>query len=135
MAACPTAAKLPRLLGVGPISAAQILAGWSHAGRFRSEAAFASFAGAAPIPAPFGPTDRHRLGRDGDRQLDRALRTITVIGMPADSLSGVEWVKSTASNAEGNCVELATLPDGRVAQQDREAARVLWLQGPQTRLP
>ncbi|MGW9211033.1 DUF397 domain-containing protein [Embleya sp. NPDC055664] len=36
-------------------------------------------------------------------------------GMPADSVSGVVWVKSTASNAEGNCVELAGLPDGRVA--------------------
>jgi transposase len=32
--------------GVGPISAAQVLVSWSHAGRFRSEAAF------APWPAP-----------------------------------------------------------------------------------
>lgn len=28
---------------------------------------------------------------------------------------GVRWRKSTASNPTGNCVELAELPDGRVA--------------------
>ena len=37
--------------GVGPICAAQVLNAYSHQGRFRSEAAFASLAGAAPIPA------------------------------------------------------------------------------------
>jgi len=57
---------------------------WSHAGRFRSEAAFASFAGAAPIPAPSGLTNRHRLNRSGDRQLNRALHTITLIRMRLD---------------------------------------------------
>ncbi|MFD0480643.1 transposase [Nonomuraea thailandensis] len=38
-------------IGVGAISAAQVLVSWSHPGRFRSEAAFATFAGTAPIPA------------------------------------------------------------------------------------
>ncbi|WP_434099929.1 transposase [Streptomyces viridosporus] len=36
-------------LGTGPITAAQILVSWSPPGRFRSEAALASFAGVAPI--------------------------------------------------------------------------------------
>ncbi len=62
--------------GVGVISAAQLLSAWSHRGRFRSEAAFASLAGAAPIPASSGQTVRHRLNRGGDRQLNRALHTI-----------------------------------------------------------
>jgi hypothetical protein len=35
--------------------------GWSHPGRLRSEAAFASLAGAAPIPASSGLTNRYRL--------------------------------------------------------------------------
>ncbi|WP_082317818.1 transposase [Streptomyces sp. NRRL WC-3549] len=61
------------LLGVGPITAAQILVSWSHQGRFRSEAVFASFAGVSPIPASSGLTDRHRLSRGGDRQLNRAM--------------------------------------------------------------
>lgn len=71
----------PRLLGepgVGVISAAQLLTSWSHRGRFRSEAAFASLAGAAPIPASSGQVVRHRLNRGGDRQLNRALHTIVL---------------------------------------------------------
>ena len=51
------AAVTPWLLelpGIGPISAAQILISWSHAGRLRSEAAFAALAGVNPIPASSG---------------------------------------------------------------------------------
>ncbi|MFJ2008566.1 transposase [Streptomyces chartreusis] len=44
------------LLGVGLITAAQVLVGWSHSGRFMSEEAFASFAGVSPIPASSGLT-------------------------------------------------------------------------------
>jgi hypothetical protein len=51
---------------------------YSHTGRLRSEAAFASLAGAAPIPASSGQTIRYRLNRGGDRQLNRALHTITL---------------------------------------------------------
>jgi len=64
--------------GVGVITAGQLLNAWSHPGRFRSEAAFASLAGAAPIPASSGQTVRHRLNRSGDRQLNRALHTIVL---------------------------------------------------------
>jgi len=64
--------------GVGVISAAQLLTAWSHRGRFRSEAAFASLAGAAPIPASSGRIVRYRLNRGGDRQLNRALHTIAL---------------------------------------------------------
>jgi transposase len=64
--------------GIGPITAAAILNAWSHAGRIRSEAAFAMLAGVAPIPASSGQTVRHRLNRAGDRQLNRALHTIVL---------------------------------------------------------
>jgi hypothetical protein len=47
--------------GVGPLSAAQVLVSWSHAGRFRSEAAFAALAGVNPIPASSGQVTRYRL--------------------------------------------------------------------------
>jgi transposase len=63
-------------LGVGPITGAQLLVSFSHRSRFRSEAAFASLAGAAPIPASSGQTVRHRLNRGGDRQLNRALDVV-----------------------------------------------------------
>jgi transposase len=64
--------------GVGALSAAQILLSWSHAGRIRSEAAFAMLSGTAPVPVSSGRTDRHRLNRLGDRQLNRALHIIAV---------------------------------------------------------
>jgi transposase len=60
------------------ISAAQILVSWSHAGRLRSEAAFAAPAGVNPIPASSGHVTRHRLNRSGDRQLNRAPHTIVL---------------------------------------------------------
>src|SRR4051812_16893517 len=64
--------------GVGAIVAAQLLVAWSHPGRLRSEAAFARLAGVAPLPASSGKTNRHRLSRGGDRQLNRALHTIAL---------------------------------------------------------
>ena len=70
--------------GVGPIVAAIVLCAWSHPGRIHSEAAFAMLAGAAPIPASSGQTNRHRLNRYGDRQLNRALHTIMLCRLRHD---------------------------------------------------
>jgi transposase len=64
--------------GIGPVVAAQLIVAWSHHGRLRSEACFARLAGVAPIPASSGQTQRHRLSRGGDRQLNRALHTIAL---------------------------------------------------------
>ncbi len=64
--------------GLGALSAAQILLSWSHAGRIRSEAAFGMLSGTAPVPVSSGRTDRHRLNRLGDRQLNRAIHVIAV---------------------------------------------------------
>jgi transposase len=75
---------LLELPGVGPISGAQILVSWSHAGRLRSEAAFAALAGVNPIPASSGQVTRHRLNRSGDRQLNRALHTIVLARLRDD---------------------------------------------------
>ena len=67
--------------GVGPVVAAQLLISWSHHGRVRSEAAFASLAGVAPIEASSGLRSRHRLNRGGDRTLNRALHTVAITRM------------------------------------------------------
>jgi transposase len=64
--------------GIGALSAAQILLSRSHAGRIRSEAAFAMLSGTAPVPVSCGRTDRHRLNRPGDRQLNRAPHIIAI---------------------------------------------------------
>ncbi len=70
--------------GVGPIVAATVLCAWSHPGRCRNDAAFASLAGVAPIPASSGMTTRYRLNRCGDRQLNRALHVIALTRLRHD---------------------------------------------------
>ena len=76
-----TAQQCPQLraeFGVGPVIAAWVYIAWSHAGRCRSEAAFANLGGVAPIEASSGQIVRHRLNRGGDRQLNRALHTVAL---------------------------------------------------------
>lgn len=70
--------------GIGPITAGVALTAWSHLGRIRSEAAFASLAGVNPIPASSGNTVRHRINRGGDRRLNRALHMAVVTRMRMD---------------------------------------------------
>ena len=82
---------LTELTGVGSVVAATVLIAWSHPGRIRSEAAFASIAGTCPIPASSGNTVRYRLNRGGDRRLNRALNTI-VLGGGEDLGLGVDWL-------------------------------------------
>lgn len=62
--------------GLGALSLAQILLSWSHAGRIHSEAAFGMLSGTVPVPVSSGRTDRYRLNRLGDRQLNRALHIV-----------------------------------------------------------
>jgi transposase len=82
--------------GVGPLSAAQVLVSWSHAGRFRSEAAFAALAGTNPIPASSGQVTRYRLNRGGDRQLNRALHTIVLVRLRTDPDTRTYMARRTA---------------------------------------
>lgn len=67
---------LQSIPGVGPVTGAILVTSYSHHGRVRSEAAFASLGGIAPLPASSGNTTRHRLSRSGDRQLNRAVDVI-----------------------------------------------------------
>jgi transposase len=80
-AVAPWLLELP---GMGPLSAAQVLVSWSHAGRLRSEAAFAALAGVSPISASSGQVTRHRLNRGGDRRLNRALHTVALVRLRDD---------------------------------------------------
>ncbi|MDQ6840307.1 MAG: IS110 family transposase [Actinomycetota bacterium] len=79
------AARAPGLLalfGVGPHSAAILLiAAGDQPQRLRSEAAWAHFCAAAPIPASSGKTKRHRLNPGGDRQANHALWRIVFTRM------------------------------------------------------
>jgi transposase len=81
--ATPAAALLDKT-GIGPVTAAVVITAWSHPGRVRNEAAFASLAGVNPIPASSGNTTRHRLNRAGDRRLNWALHMATITRMRQD---------------------------------------------------
>jgi transposase len=66
---------LTGIVGIGHTGAATILAITGDPARFRSAAAYASFAGTAPIAASSGDTIRHRLNRGGNRQLNKVIHT------------------------------------------------------------
>jgi transposase len=70
--------------GIGPVSAAQTIVSFSHAGRCRSDAAFAKLAATSPIEASSGQTTRHRLNRGGDRALNKAIHVIATTRMRDD---------------------------------------------------
>ena len=82
--------------GIGPVTAAVALTAWSHLGRIRSEAAFASLAGVSPIPASSGNTVRHRINRGGDRRLNRALHMAIVTRMRMDPRTRAYTERRTA---------------------------------------
>ncbi len=75
------AAPLLEETGFQAVTAAKCFVAWSHEGRVRSEAAFASLAGVNPIPASSGNTTRHRLNRGGDRALNSALHMAAISRM------------------------------------------------------
>lgn len=90
------AAPLLEKTGIGPLTAAVVLTAWSHPGRVRSEAAFASLAGVNPIPASSGNTVRHRLNRGGDRRLNKALHIATIVRMTHDPATRAYVQRRTA---------------------------------------
>lgn len=79
-----SASTLTSTPGIGPVTAARIIGRTGKPSRFPSAAAFASYAGVAPIEIASADRARHRLSRSGDRQLNSALHTvaITQIRMP-----------------------------------------------------
>jgi transposase len=67
------AGELLELVGCGPLTAAQLLGEIADVERFATDAKLATHSGAAPLPASSGQTQRHRLNRSGNRQLNCAL--------------------------------------------------------------
>jgi transposase len=80
--------EAPNLLampGVGGLTAAKIIGEAALVTRFKSEAAFASYAGLAPIPAWSGSTaGRLRRPKSGNRQLNSAMHRIAVTQLRMD---------------------------------------------------
>src|SRR3954469_2880854 len=71
----------PQLLtepGFGPLTAAKLVGEIAGASRFSSDAKLARSAGLAPVPVSSGNTNRHRLDRGGNRQINAAIYRIAV---------------------------------------------------------
>ena len=71
----------PHLLtepGFGPLTAAKLVGEIAGAERFTSDAKLARAAGIAPIPVSSGKTNRHRLDRGGNRQINATIHRIAV---------------------------------------------------------
>jgi transposase len=79
--ASKTTKLTPSLLavpGCGPLTAAKIFGETADVRRFTSKAAYAMHTGTAPVPVWSGATERFRLNRGGNRQLNCALHRIAV---------------------------------------------------------
>ena len=75
------AALAPALLelpGCGAITAAKLLAEIGPISRFKTDAQLARHSGLAPLQASSGKSQRHRLDRGGNRQLNAALYRIAI---------------------------------------------------------
>jgi len=83
-----TGSRLTEVDGVGPVVAARLLARTRRASRFPTAAAFASYAGVAPVEVSSAERVRHRLPRGGDRQLNFALHIVALIQVRMRSSSG-----------------------------------------------
>jgi transposase len=64
--------------GCAALTAAKLLAEIGPIDRFRSDAQLARHGGVAPLEASSGRTQRHRLDRGGNRQLNAALHRIAI---------------------------------------------------------
>ena len=71
----------PQLLaepGFGPLTAGKLIGEIAGAQRFSSDAKLARAGGIAPIPVSSGKTNRHRLDRGGNRQINTAIHRVAV---------------------------------------------------------
>src|SRR5439155_16319455 len=73
--AAPALLALP---GCGPLSAAKLLGEIGPIERFDTDAQLARHAGVAPLEASPGKSQRHRLDRGGNRQLNCALHRLAI---------------------------------------------------------
>jgi transposase len=96
---------LTGIVGIGAITAGRLIGRTGRAGRFPSPAAFANYAGAAPIEVASADKTRHRLSRSGDRQLNAALHTVAITQIRTPGSRG--HIYYSAKIAEGKTVREA----------------------------
>ena len=78
------------------LTAAKLIGEVAGVERFATDAKLARTAGSAPIPASSGRTDRHRLDRGGNRQLNCALHRLAVSKARLDPETAVYLARKQA---------------------------------------
>lgn len=71
-------------VGVGDVIAGVLVGETSDVTRFKDEAAFAAYAGVAPVERSSGASKRVRVNRGGNRRLNAALETVTLVRVRRD---------------------------------------------------
>nr|WP_277835200.1 IS110 family transposase [Rhodococcus sp. D2-41] len=109
---------LTEIHGVGPVMAGRILARTGNPFRFPTEAAFACYAGTAPVEVASADNNRHRLSRAGDRILNSAIHVVALS-------------QARTPSSEGHAYYQRKLAEGksqREAQRclKRQVTRKLW---------
>ena len=87
---------LTSIPGVAELTAGEILAEVGDAWRFRTKAQFAMANGTAPLPASSGRTNRHRLNRGGNRQLNRIIHFIALTQVSRDPQGRAYYLRKQA---------------------------------------
>jgi transposase len=103
--------------GCGPLTAAKLVGELAGADRFASDAKLARAAGIAPIPASSGRTNRHRLDRGGNRQINAAIHRIAITRARCDDATRDHIARK---NAEGKSNRDA------IRRLKRHLARRVW---------
>jgi transposase len=83
--------------GIGPMTAAILIGEIAGIDRFSSDAKLARIAGCAPVPISSGRSDRHRLDRAGNRQLNYAIHMIALTKLRSDPATAVYVAKQRHS--------------------------------------
>lgn len=93
---------LPLLPGCAELTAAKLIAETANMDRFHSEAAFARYAGIAPIPMWSGSTEgRVRLSRSGNRQCNTAIHRIALVQIRLDGPGREYFLRRRAEGTPG----------------------------------
>lgn len=92
-----TGSTLMTLNGIGPTGAARLLVDVEDITRFPDRGHFASWNGTAPIDASSGDHVRHRLSRQGNRQINRTLHIMATVQLRRPSEGRSYFNRKTAA--------------------------------------
>jgi len=110
--------RLREIAGVGPVLAARLLGRTGTPSRFASDASYANYTGTAPVQIASAETNRHRLSRYGDRQLNSAIHTVAMVQIRMPGSAGRAHYDTKIAEAKS--------PRSAARALKRHLARHLW---------